>query len=193
VDFPIGGNLCKTTLEGIHFMNRLATGISIGAAIGLAVGAAAVRLLDDRAASGIDIQEHEIVRDIRDVPQISMDETEAHRADRFASLTTLEDMLTLPSDFAQTEALYVLAGRANSAEVQNLIHQATRIADTSDRRAAMSILFSRLADIDPYSAVAIAGQTPFTEDQWVESSFWRNWSRLSLEAALAGAKKLTPA
>jgi hypothetical protein len=174
-------------------MNRLAKGISIGAAIGLAVGAATVRLLADRATSGIGFQKHEIVRDIRDVPRISMDETEAHRADRFASLTTLEDTLTLPSDFAQTEALYVLAGRANSAEVQNLIHQATRIADTSDRRAAMSILFSRLADIDPHSAVAIAGQAPFTEDQWVEASFWRNWSRLNLDAALAGAKKMSPA
>lgn len=174
-------------------MNRLATGILIGSAVGLAAGAFAVRWLDERSSTGAFDQRPAVVRDIRDVPQITMDETEVHRADRFASLTTLEDTLTLPSDFAQTEALYVLAGRANSAEVQNLIFQATRIADTSDRRAAMSILFSRLADIDPHSAVAIAGQVPFTEDQWVEGSFWRNWSRLNLDAALAAAKELTPA
>lgn len=174
-------------------MNRLTTGILIGAAVGLAAGAALVRVLDNRSATDAIDRNTPIVRDIRDVPQITMDETEAHRADRFASLTTLEDTLTLPSDFAQTEALYVLAGRANSAEVQNLIFQATRIADTSDRRAAMSILFSRLADIDPHSAVAIAGQAPFTEDQWVEGSFWRNWSRLNLDAALAAARQLTPA
>jgi len=76
-------------------MNRLVKGVLIGAALGLAAGAAAVRLLDGRETSNRVSQAIEIVRDIRDVPQISMDETEALRADRFASLTTLVFLMAI--------------------------------------------------------------------------------------------------
>jgi hypothetical protein len=132
-----------------------------------------------------------IVRDIRDVPSMSSDEAESHREQRFASLTTIKEMLRLPSDFDQTEALYVIAGRSDSAAVQDLIDQANRIADLSDRRAALSILFSRLTDIDPESAVAIAGHA-FAGDQSVEASVWRSWARHDLDGALEAARKLVP-
>ena len=46
--------------------------------------------------------------------------------------------LAVPTDFVQTEALYVLAGRSDSGAVQDLIYQANRIADTADREAALA-------------------------------------------------------
>ncbi len=168
-------------------MKRLVTGALAGAVI----GAAATWFYLDSPAPIVNIEPPPIVRDIRDVPLMSTDEAESHRKQRFASLTTIKEMLRLPSDFDQTEALYVIAGRSDSAAVQDLIDQANRIAGLSDRRAALSILFSRLTDIDPESAVAIAGHA-FRGDQSVEASVWRSWARHDLEAALQAARKLVP-
>ncbi len=127
-------------------------------------------------------------RDIRDVPEISAAEAEMHREDRYASIRTIEDTLALPSDFAETEALYVIAGRADSNEVQNLLHQAARIRDRSDRKAALAILFLRLTEMDPQSALAIARTPTFNGDKSHEKAVWIAWGRLDLDAALAAAE-----
>ena len=132
-----------------------------------------------------------IIRDIVRVPAMSTVEAATHRAQRFESLTTVEETLRLPSDFDQTEALYVLAGRSDSAGVQDLIHQTLRVADASDRSAGLSILFSRLTDIDPHSAVAMAGQSPFRAERSIESAIWRTWARRDLDKALEAVLNLS--
>jgi len=78
------------------------------------------------------------------------------------------------------------------AELQHLIDQMNRVADASDRRAGLGILFSRLSDIDPHSALAMAGRMPYAAEPSIESSIWRAWGRLDLEAALQAAGDLTP-
>lgn len=166
--------------------------------IGLALGIAATVLVLNRSApapiAGSPIEgSPRVVRDIGDVTPMTEVEVAAHRAQRFESLTSVEQILRLRSDFDQTEALYVLAGRSDSAEVQDLIHQTLRVADSSDRRAGLSILFARLTDIDPESAVAIAAHPPFTAERTVEPSIWRAWARSDLDAALLAASKLSPA
>jgi len=132
-------------------------------------------------------------RDIQSVPEVSLAEAEVHRADRYASITTIEDTLALPTDFAETEALYVIAGRGDSDEVQNLIHQAARIKDRHDRKAALGILFLRLTELDPYSALAIARTPAFRRDESFERSVWVAWGRLDLDAALVAAAEGTSA
>lgn len=132
-------------------------------------------------------------RDIQSVPEVSLAEAEDHRADRYASIKTIEDTLALPTDFAETEALYAIAGRADSDEVQNLIHQAARIHDRNDRRAALGILFLRLTELDPYSALAIARTPTFQSDETHERSVWVAWGRLDLDAALRAASEGTSA
>ena len=164
-------------------MNKLIIGIISGMALATAV------FLLYREISG---SEHPaiaqvIVRDIVRVPAMSEVESATHRAQRFESLTTVAETLRLRSDFDQTEALYVLAGRSDSAGVQDLIHQTIRVADASDRSAGLSILFSRLTDIDPYSAVAMAAQAPFSAERLIESSIWRTWARRDLDGALEAA------
>lgn len=167
-------------------MRRLILGFVIGAVGG---GVATWMWFDDPPLSAAPPV---VIRDIRDVPRMSEQEAATHREHRFASLTTVEQILALPSDFDQTEALYVIAGRSNSAQLQHLIDQANRVADASDRRAGLGILFARLSDIDPQSALAMAGRMPYAAEQSIEASVWRSWGRLDLAAALQAASELTP-
>ena len=126
-----------------------------------------------------------VIRDIVEVPVMTVAEAESHRADKFDRIRTIEDTLALPGDFSQTEALYVLAGRADSAEVQDLINQSNRIADPTDRNAALSILFLRLAELDPLSALTMSRMRGFGNSRNLEDIIWRTWSKLDLDAAIA--------
>lgn len=158
--------------------------------LGLSMGAAGAWWLGANRSPQPGISEPVVVRDIVDVPKMHAVDAEAHREDRYARIRTIEDTLALPGDFTQTEALYVLAGRADSAAVQELIHQANRIADPTDRNAALSILFLRLAELDPLSALTLARLPGFSKNRGLEATTWRTWSKLDLDAALQAAKNL---
>lgn len=158
--------------------------------IGISIGAAGAWWLSASRPATPGIGEPVVVRDIVDVPKMQAGDAEAHRADRYARIRTIQDTLALPGDFTQTEALYVLAGRADSAAVQELIHEANRIADPTDRNAALSILFLRLAELDPLSALRLAQLPGFSKNRSLESTIWRTWSKLDLDAALAHAARL---
>jgi hypothetical protein len=159
--------------------------------LGLSIGAAGAWWLGANRLARPAIDEPLLVRDIVDVPKMRAADAETHRADRYSRIRTIEDTLALPGDFTQTEALYILAGRADSAEVQELIHEANRIADPTDRGAALSILFLRLAELDPRSALTLARMPGFSKNRGLESTIWRTWSKLDLDAALAHAKTLS--
>ena len=159
--------------------------------IGLLIGAAGAAWLGASRRAQPEIDEPLLVRDIAEVPKMHVADAEMHRADRYSRVRTIEETLALPGDFSQTEALYVLAGRADSAEVQELIHEANRIADPTDRNAALSILFLRLAELDPRSALKLARMPGFSKNRGLERTVWRTWSKLDLEAALAHAKSLS--
>lgn len=119
--------------------------------------------------------------------EMSVEQAEAVRKDRFASIHTIEQTLALPTDFDETEALYVIAGRADAEEIQNLIYQAARIRELEDRQAALGILFLRFAELDPRSAIAIARSPTFRAEKAYEQAVWTAWGRLDLDAALAAA------
>jgi hypothetical protein len=127
---------------------------------------------------------------LENVPTLSRAAAESHRENRYSAIHTIEDTLALPGDFAQTEALYALAGRADSAAVQNLIFQANGIADPADRKAALGILFSRLTELDPRSALALSRAGEFRMERHIEAGVWHSWGRLDLNDALAGAAAL---
>jgi hypothetical protein len=124
------------------------------------------------------------------VPTLSRAAAEIHRDNRYSAIHTIEETMALPGDFAQTEALYTLAGRSDSAGVQNLVFQANGIADPLDRRAALDILFSRLAELDPHSALALSRTAEFRAESHLEAGVWHSWARLDLDAALAAAAAL---
>lgn len=87
-----------------------------------------------------------IIRDIADVPKMTQAVAEKHRAGRYASLSRVEEVMALPTEFARSEALYALAGRSDSADVQNLIFEVNRIADDVERVSLLNILFFRLPE-----------------------------------------------
>ncbi len=152
-------------------------------AAGLLVGAVAAHLLTRASLP----TEDPIVRDLRDVPKISESDAAEHRDARYTGIATIEQVLALPTEFAQSEALYVLAGRSDPAGVQQLIFEANRIADDHVRRNSLGILFERLAEIDPQSALALAGTEYFQDLPELRDVVWQAWGRRDLDAALTAA------
>lgn len=173
----------------IALVFRAMARVLISLIVGLLVGAGLTLVLM-RLVPSADSPAPLVIRDIVEVPVMTVAEAESHRADRFDRIRTIEDTLALPGDFSQTEALYVLAGRADSAEVQDLINQSNRIADPTDRNAALSILFLRLAELDPLSALTMSRMRGFGSSRSLEGIIWRTWSKLDLDAAIATAKAL---
>ena len=158
---------------------------------GALIGAAATYGLVNRDAAGpapAFAPEPQIVRDIVDIPKVSAPEAEKLREERYAGLTTIEDIYALPSEFGRAEALYMLAGRSDSASVQALLFDANRIADEQDRAGAVNILFFRLSELDPQSSLAMARMPEFAGDKRYESRVWATWGRANLDEALAAAK-----
>lgn len=133
----------------------------------------------------------EIVRDIVDVPKMAQAAAEQHRIERYVGLTSVEEIVALPTEFARSSALYALADRSDSAGVQNLIFEANRIADDVQRIELLSILFFRLTEADPQSALALARTPSFSALKSIEETVWRAWARKDLEDALFAAKTQT--
>ncbi len=142
----------------------------------------------DRFGSPDTLPAGQIARDIADVPKIAEAVAERLRDERYTSLVSIKEIIALPTDFARSEALHALAGRSDSAGVQNLIFQANRIADDVERVSLLAILFSRLTEIDPHSALALARTEDIKGMKAIEQTVWRTWARKDLDDALFAAK-----
>lgn len=159
----------------------------LAALAGLVIGAVITWTVVAPDEYRIDEPSVEIVRDILDVPKMSVAAAEKHREDRYAALQSIDQIYALPSEFGRAEALYALAGRSDSGGVQILIFEANRIANTEERSGALNILFFRLAELDPQSALALTRMEYFRGDKNYERRVWISWGRRDLEAALAAA------
>ncbi len=133
----------------------------------------------------------EVIRDIVVVEKMSQVVAGEHRQDRYTALQSVEQIYTLPTEFGRAEALYVIAGRQDSAGVQKLIFEANRISDGEDRSAALNILFFRLTEMDPQSALALARMDGLRGDRGLERRVWIAWGRRNLDEALAAANALS--
>lgn len=130
----------------------------------------------------------EPLRDITDVPRMADAESARHRLEQYAGINSIEEVIALPSEFARSEAMFTIAGRSDSARVQKLIFDANRIADDVERNLLLEILFLRLTELDPQSALALAQTEEFSGTPSVERAVWRAWARWDLDAALFAAK-----
>lgn len=124
------------------------------------------------------------VRDIANVAKVSVADAEKHRKERYANIGSITDVLALPSQFAQSEALHALAGRVDPAGIQALIFEASRIADDVDRQNALGILFLRLTELDAATALALARTDFFVREQRIEQGIWFALARIDLDAAI---------
>jgi hypothetical protein len=135
----------------------------------------------------------EVVRDIVAVPKMSAVEGARHRQERFEQLLTVAQVQALPTRFMRAEALHALAGRSNSAEIQNLIFEANRVSDDGERENALTILFSRLTELDAHSALALIRSEYLSGSGLTERDIWIAYGQHDLDAALATAIEQAPA
>ncbi len=161
--------------------------------LGVVLGAAAGYGLS-RQDSGLLLEEGRFAenpppRDLVDKDNVTAEAVETLRKAQFSSIRTIEDTLALPTDFAETEALYALAGRSSASELQDLIYQAARIREHQDRNYAVGILLARLTELDPRSAVAIAASPLLAGPYPHERQVWIAWARLDFDAALEAASE----
>ena len=164
-------------------MSRTMTALIGGALLGILGTLAADRL----SSSGNQLADA-IIRDIVAVPVMAQAVAEKHRVEPYVNLTSVEEVIALPTEFARSAAFYALAGRSDSAAVQNLIFEADRIADDVERIDVLNILFFRLTEIDPQSALAIARTDNFKAIKSIERTVWRAWARRDFEEALFEAR-----
>ncbi len=156
---------------------------------GILVGLLAMLIADSPVSVGS--QAESAVRDLIDAPAMSQSAANRHRDERFRNLTTIQGIMSLPSEFARAEATYALAGRSASPAIQALVFEADRIADDVERGALLEILFFRLAEVDPQSALALARTDRFRSVKALERTAWRAWARKDLDEALFAARAQT--
>jgi hypothetical protein len=109
------------------------------------------------------------------------------------NLNSVQDAMDLPGGFAQLDALYSLAASSDAMEIQGFVYEADELEDAISRRSALIVLFSRLVEVDPRSAVAISRGPRFANDRRYETEVWTEWARIDMPAALSAATKITGA
>ena len=132
-----------------------------------------------------------IVRDIADAPKMAEAVAQKHRDEHYINVGDVEELMALPTAFARSEAMYALAGRSDSADVQNLIFETNRVADDVERARLLNVLFFRLAETDPQSALALARTDHFSAIRSIEQTVWHAWARKDFEDAVFAAKAQT--
>lgn len=130
----------------------------------------------------------EIVRDISSAAPMAQAAADKHRDEQYVSLRSIRELVALPTEFARSAALFSLADRSDSAAVQDLIFQANRLADDVERAYLLNVLFFRLAELDPQSALVLARSDNFGGIKSIERTVWRAWARKDLDDALFAAK-----
>lgn len=151
------------------------------------MGAAAVFLLQPAPP----VAGSEAVRDIVDVPVMSVEAADQHRDEQYQRLTTIQEVVALPTEFARAEAAHALAGRSDSATLQGLVFEATRLANEQQRESLLNILFFRLSEADPRSALALSRDGEFDLLPTLQRTVWMTWAQNDLDAAIFEAKTQT--
>jgi len=121
---------------------------------------------------------------------LSSHEATAQRATHYQGIDSVAETLELPSNFARREALHVVAGRADAAQLRSLINEAKRVSDAAIRGDALEILLLRYVEVDPQAALKSAQETDRSAAPRLVSVVIGAWSRTQLDAAMEAAKGL---
>ncbi|MEM6576730.1 MAG: hypothetical protein AAF736_20830, partial [Pseudomonadota bacterium] len=101
------------------------------------------------------------------------------------------DLLALPTDFEQTAALYAMAQQADVETLKGHINDTLSIAVAGERAAALSILFSRFADLDPADSLAHYNELNLQGQSGILFPMFSGWAKNDLTAAIERAKTVT--
>ena len=116
-----------------------------------------------------------------------------HRERHYENLSSIEDVVSLPTDFSESEALYAVAGRANTDELIRLIQEATALGNRYERRAALQILYSRFIEIDALAALNYLDDSQLDIDQQIIRSMFYSLAKADLSQAIELANSYTNA
>jgi hypothetical protein len=120
---------------------------------------------------------------------VSMEEAAAARLNAYRDIDSVRGVLALPTSFARKEAAYVLAGRSSSAELQDLLSQATLVDDPAERSNIIRTMLDRLVELDPKSALAIAESPALSGVGEFARQTWYAWAKHDFDAALSEASR----
>ena len=121
---------------------------------------------------------------------MSVEAAQQQRDEHYQSFSTITEVLSLPSLFAQQEALHAMAGRADKIQLQLLIQDAAAVIDTQQRATLLQILVARLTEIDPQTAANIALDAYQNKNYSLLPQVYRHWSKLDIEAAIESANNI---
>jgi hypothetical protein len=121
---------------------------------------------------------------------LTADAARTAREGHYQNFRTLAQARALPSDFARKEAMYALAGRADARDLRDLIAEANRIVDQSERLDALEILLARYVEVDPQAALRSALNLDRTASAELVPGLIGVWSRSDLAAAATASQGL---
>ncbi len=127
------------------------------------------------------------------VPKLTKEQADTHRENSYEDIESIDDLLALPGDFAQTEALYAIAGRASVGELQDFIWQSEAITNRYDRQAALLTLFARYAELDPHEALEFLSAMRLDIKLQVVGSIFRSWTKYDPDGAIASVNEIANA
>ena len=105
---------------------------------------------------------------------------------------SLAEITAIDGEFAQTLALYRLAADTDGPSLEALIRDAEALPGGVDRRAALSILYTRYAELAAETALEFLLESGSRHTDVGLRSIFHVWSRADLDAALAAAAALEP-
>ena len=112
------------------------------------------------------------------------------RSEGYKNLNTISDVLSLPSQFSQKEALHTIAGRSNKVQLLLLIKESSGITNAQLRNNTLQILVTRLTELDPNTAVEIAIDAYENQNYTLLSDVFLDLGRLDLQAAVKHANSI---
>lgn len=121
---------------------------------------------------------------------MTVEEAQLQRKNHYQSLTSITEVLSLPSYFAQQEALHSLAGRANRVELQQLLKQAAAVTHAPQRENLLQIILARITEIDPQTAANIAIQAYQNKNHSLLPQAYRHWAKIDIDAAITSANAI---
>lgn len=124
---------------------------------------------------------------------LSSDAADAQRVLHYQDFASIEQAYRLPSDFARREALYVIAGRADSRQLRALIGEAKKIPEQARRLEVLEILLLRYVELEPRGALRSALDMDRTAVSRLVPPLIAAWSGNDLAAAVAATRELPTA
>ncbi|MGI9285886.1 MAG: hypothetical protein ACR2P1_10900 [Pseudomonadales bacterium] len=127
-----------------------------------------------------------------DITLLSEEDARQQRAENYQSVRGIADILSLPTQFAQTEALVALAVRSDVNTIIELLGDARGVSPGSTQRQMLTVLLSRFAELDTPLALeylqssGLANKAPRLLD-----FLFGAWAKTNLNSALRGAQQLS--